>query len=463
MTGLFSTLETAFLDGLSLPGFYAPGRLPKIIYKPGVCVRKKNKGVMVMRQSYQKLGLSFYRKIGMNSRGVLHAHKDYALLFLLAGKGKLFIEKKDIHLKPGDLVLLNDSEVHQDISMEEEYCEYIEIHFNPDLLTPFSQSFNLHHCFLDRPKGEKNKLTLTKPQKGKIEKLCARLEGFFNNPFYADEVLKHTALIELVFHINQLFLRSSFLKKQAFLPDYLAGVLEYIEDNIQNELSLAILEKKFYLNRSYLGRLFQKHLGVSIHKYIIQERITRAKELLLAGKSATDACKDAGFNDYSNFRRMFKKLTGVSPSGYVKQQKKMMKPGTAGFVSTQYRRGRTGGSGAPDLAVTGLSWRPELPRAGDPVLFQATVKNNGDKSIPAGLVIGVGFIVNQTTNTWSDNYVRGLVPGESVILTANNGQNGFSTWRAEKGRHRIIAHVDDIDRISKQNKIHTRLARELIV
>ena len=44
-----------------------------------------------------------------------------------------------------------------------------------------------------------------------------------------------------------------------------------------------------------------------MHRYIILRRITKAKELLKAGKSAMEACKDSGFNDYSNFRKMFKK------------------------------------------------------------------------------------------------------------------------------------------------------------
>ncbi len=101
-------------------------------------------------------------------------------------------------------------------------------------------------------------------------------------------------------------------------PDILTSVIKYINENLQEDLSLASLEKRFYINRSYLGRLCRKYLGISLHRYIILQRIARAQALLAKGNSAMDASKDAGFNDYSNFRKMFKKVTDLSPSAYGK-------------------------------------------------------------------------------------------------------------------------------------------------
>ena len=103
------------------------------------------------------------------------------------------------------------------------------------------------------------------------------------------------------------------------LPAILTRVLTYIDGNLQADLSLASLEKRFFINRSYLSRLCRNYLGISLHRYIILRRINKAKALLAAGKSAMEACKDSGFNDYSNFRKMFKKVTNLSPSAYAKK------------------------------------------------------------------------------------------------------------------------------------------------
>lgn len=128
----------------------------------------------------------------------------------------------------------------------------------------------------------------------------------------------------LVIHVNLNQERSEKKKCEPVeavkFPAILTRVLTYIDINLQDDLSLASLEKRFFINRSYLSRLCRRYLGISLHRYIILRRITKAKELLKAGKSAMEACKDSGFNDYSNFRKMFKKVTNLSPSAYVKRQ-----------------------------------------------------------------------------------------------------------------------------------------------
>ena len=353
---------------------------------------------------------------------------------------------------------MNNSEIHQAFLAVEKSSEFIEIHFVPDLLVPFTQSFNLYHCFLDRPKGEQNKIILTKPQKEKIHKHFHKIENLFTNPLYADEVLKYTALIELVFYINRLFLNFSSIEERPNLPENLGMILEYIDDNIQNELSLEVLEKTFYINKSYLGRLFQKYLNVSIHEYIVLQRIAKAKELLLDGYSALDAGRLTCFNDYSNFSRMFKKVTNISPSEYIKNQhdenmsSRILKP---------YRHKSS--SKLPDLVVTDLLWLPTSPIIGDKVIFKAVVNNFGNGAVPIGVILGVGFRVDGFTETWSDNYTLGLAPGESIVLNANNGQGGIATWIASAGTHQIMAHVDDIGRIDVLDKNKNQLDKQLVV
>jgi AraC-like DNA-binding protein len=416
-----------------------------------------------MPESYHRLNIN-YGQIRARVEDVPvagHVHCEFEVFFLLAGKGSFGIERNTYPVKPGDVMIINNSENHQGFSASEKNSEYIQIHFDPDLLSPFSQTFNLYHCFFDRPKGEYNKLVLNKPQQEKIMRLFNRIKDLFEHPFYADEVLKYTALIELIFYINRLYLNFSYTDERQNLPEHLANILDYIDDNIQDELSLDTLEKKFYINRSYLGRLFQKYLNISVHEYIIFQRIAKAKELLLDGYNALDASKKSGFNDYSNFRKMFKKITRVSPSAYIKKQ--YDENMNCGPLKSYHRQFGHTSSALPDLIVTGLSWSPENMAAGDLVTFTAVVKNIGRGAVPIGIILGVGFKVDDFTETWSDNYTLGLSPGESVSLTANTGQGGRSTWAATVGAHRITAHVDDIGRITESDTENNQLIREIVV
>ena len=103
----------------------------------------------------------------------------------------------------------------------------------------------------------------------------------------------------------------------------------------------------------------------------------------------------------------------------------------------------------PDLVVSGLSWSPPSPKAGDAVTFTVTVRNLGRAPTPAGTVLGIAFQVDGVNVNWSDTSDTALLPGESRTLTANNGPKGLPSWTATAGTHTVVAIADDINRINK--------------
>jgi YesN/AraC family two-component response regulator len=118
--------------------------------------------------------------------------------------------------------------------------------------------------------------------------------------------------------INQLFLNQKHSDSGINMHQKLSPVLDYIEQNLDQDLSLDQLEKEFYINKFYLIKLFKKYTGSTIHEYIIYKRISLAKRYLSQGCNVTEACMKSGFNDYSSFLRMFKKRIGVTPREYLK-------------------------------------------------------------------------------------------------------------------------------------------------
>ena len=64
--------------------------------------------------------------------------------------------------------------------------------------------------------------------------------------------------------------------------------------------------------------MFKKHEGVSIINYLISQRITEAKRLLIEGStSLKDVATLVGYNDYNYFSRIFKKNVGCSPKDFA--------------------------------------------------------------------------------------------------------------------------------------------------
>ncbi len=114
-----------------------------------------------------------------------------------------------------------------------------------------------------------------------------------------------------------------------------------------------------------------------------------------------------------------------------------------------------------DLTVTSVG--PTTPPSGSPITFSAIVKNVGTVATPAGVIIGVAFSVDGSTVSWSDNYTQSLPPGQSVLLFANSGPGGSSTWTATAAAHTLQAWVDDVNRMNDVNRSNNKLVASLSV
>lgn len=96
--------------------------------------------------------------------------------------------------------------------------------------------------------------------------------------------------------------------------------VEYIQLNLSKPLSLKQIAEKIYANPSLLSRKFKEETGVGITDFINEKRINEAKLYLQRGYgSITDIAFMVGFNDLNYFSKVFKKITGVTPSQYIKR------------------------------------------------------------------------------------------------------------------------------------------------
>lgn len=102
----------------------------------------------------------------------------------------------------------------------------------------------------------------------------------------------------------------------------IANAVEYIKQNIDQDLSLQTVAEHVYLSPTYLGRLFKKDMGLSMVDYIIEQRIELAKKLIAKGVLRNyEIAEEVGFNNYSYFCTMFKKLEEKSPNEYRNEVK----------------------------------------------------------------------------------------------------------------------------------------------
>jgi AraC family transcriptional regulator len=97
----------------------------------------------------------------------------------------------------------------------------------------------------------------------------------------------------------------------------LKRVLEFIDANLDKNISLGTLAHTANMNLYYFAVLFRKSMSVSPHQYFLHRRVERAKQLLCDRKlSVLEVGLQVGFDHPNNFARAFRRLAGVSPTQF---------------------------------------------------------------------------------------------------------------------------------------------------
>lgn len=99
-----------------------------------------------------------------------------------------------------------------------------------------------------------------------------------------------------------------------------ADVKEYLDREYSSKITLDGLAAHFYINKYYLTKVFKEQYGQSITNYLLNVRITKAKQLLrFSEKSVEEIGMEVGLGAPHYFSQTFKSVEGVPPSTYRKQ------------------------------------------------------------------------------------------------------------------------------------------------
>lgn len=100
---------------------------------------------------------------------------------------------------------------------------------------------------------------------------------------------------------------------------YISKAITYMQENYQTNISINDLCNLIYLSPYHFKRIFKEHTGRTPHRYLVDIRLEKAKELLIInGCSIEDIAGLCGFINAGHFSVAFKRGTGLSPSEYRK-------------------------------------------------------------------------------------------------------------------------------------------------
>ena len=252
-----------------------------------------------------------------------HHHDFSKIIILISGNVKYFIEGKIYNLKPWDILFVNSNDIHKPIVDSTEVYERLVIWVKPkfDEQNPKFEN-SLLECFNITKKSRYNLLRLNNSNIEVLKGLISQIVYNKDKDEFGEDLLNYALFLQAMVLINRWFIESKNYKLREGVTSYkiIEDIIEYINDNIEGDLSMEMLASRFNITRFSISRHFKNKTGNSLHNYIIKRRLVTAKELIREGYSMKVASQKSGFKDYSTFVRAFKKEYDMSPREYLKNK-----------------------------------------------------------------------------------------------------------------------------------------------
>lgn len=253
-----------------------------------------------------------------------HWHKEWEIIHVLEGTFVAQIDNREYIAHTGDILLIRDGMLHGGTS---EDCIYECI------------LFDLHRLFIHNEAVKKRIRPLYRQQLlPYIFYSCEEYPDLISSILHLTDTYRtyqeddtETPLELIVFGcLSQFFanilqqglytVSNAVTSSASSHVDSIKSVLEYIEQHYSAPLPVEELAGVIGMNPKYFFRFFRSITNQTPHEYITVYRIEKAVQMLNnTTLSITDICMECGFNDTSNFIRVFRKIKGTTPSKYRKQ------------------------------------------------------------------------------------------------------------------------------------------------
>lgn len=282
-----------------------------------------------MNTNYKKIiydhrkGFSLHHTVGPeagdSTLDYLHCNFRNMLIWFIRGSGSIKVEGKHYEIHEGDIVLLSPHELYHCTVNSDSYHERIVLYVNESILNDFPyDTEGVFDIFAKREKGTGNLISAETVHSIEADKILMTLLKLFQAPTPTGKLLSVCKVIELLIQLKEI---TSPTTQEPLTHDssLIDEILVYINQHYKEDISVSTIAEVFSIHKSYLSHLFTHHVGMSLWSYVILRRIHAFNSLLRKGASIEESAYQVGFQNYSNFFRLYKKHTGMTPMNYKKQ------------------------------------------------------------------------------------------------------------------------------------------------
>jgi AraC-like DNA-binding protein len=243
-----------------------------------------------------------------------HWHKEIELIYVRKGTLEINLTNLYFVAKEGDFIFCDSGEIHHSYSSEANNTVDFIV-FDSAILSPSYLTSRFTNPLVSKE--------LLK-QYG-IEQLCRELfntviyELNHKGPYYQD-IIK-TSIQKFWFVLKRHLPRtahSTLPNKHLNTLSEFQQLLSYIESHYQEKISLEDAAQRLYLSPCHFSKTFNSLMGIPFVSYVNMVRIEHAVNLLQKSSTVIETGLSCGFNNIRTFNRVFKQITGYTPSDFLR-------------------------------------------------------------------------------------------------------------------------------------------------
>lgn len=245
----------------------------------------------------------------------MHSHQNYELCFLLEGKRNFFIDSELYIVESPSLFVLSPFSLHKT-----EGGPYLRININ------LSKNFFLEkEQFLIDYFVSKRALSFDKVLAAKVSVMLEEIYKLKDAYTKQQKALLQICIKALLCEIYRFRPKAvepyaKIKKKNSHSSVVILNIINYINENYSQNLSLKKLSDMFFVSPNHISRLFKSSMGKTISEYILELRLNKAKQLLsTTNLTVSDISAKCAFCSVNYFEIVFKNYIGMSPTKYRKK------------------------------------------------------------------------------------------------------------------------------------------------
>jgi len=217
-----------------------------------------------------------------------HCHAQYELIAVIEGDITIMLEGKSYRLKENQLIILPPLLYHSVTANEKGSYRRITALFGAEMIPAVLQ---------DAFSKQERHAALPAAQTEKIRQTCRMKDRDYYAPFM------HSLMIEIFY--DALHSPSSPVKIET--DAFLQTALRYIDEHLHEKILLDDLAKATARSKSSFCHLFEQKMKIAPKQYILRKKLAMASKLISEGMPHTLAALKVGYENYSNFYRMYQK------------------------------------------------------------------------------------------------------------------------------------------------------------